>query len=189
MNNNDFNEINEFLTWTSKKIKLHNQRTSAQNRTLYRGQVYECELGVGIGSEQRKKRPVVIIQNNGRNNTSPNTIVVPITHTSNNLPIANKYDNSGNLILDGYCMYSNIVTVSKARLGNKICKLTNSEMKKLEEEIIKSQGMIQKFHALKNVIDDKDKHIKLLKENVAKKDEEIIRLKQEVTALKSMSTT
>lgn len=110
-------------------------------------------------------------------------------HTSNNLPIANKYDNSGNLILDGYCMYSNIVTVSKARLGNKICKLTNSEMKKLEEEIIKSQGMIQKFHALKNVIDDKDKHIKLLKENVAKKDEEIIRLKQEVDALKSMSTT
>lgn len=189
MNNNDFNEINEFLTWTSKKIKLHSQRTSAQNRTLYRGQVYECELGVGIGSEQRKKRPVVIIQNNGRNNTSPNTIVVPITHTSNNLPIANKYDNSGNLILDGYCMYSNIVTVSKARLGNKICKLTNSEMKKLEEEIIKSQGMIQKFHALKNVIDDKDKHIKLLKENVAKKDEEIIRLKQEVNALKSMSTT
>lgn len=60
---------------------------------------------------------MVIIQNNGRNNTSPNTIVVPITHTSNNLPIVNKYDNSGNLILDCYCMYSNIITVSKARLG------------------------------------------------------------------------
>ncbi|HHD1571923.1 TPA: type II toxin-antitoxin system PemK/MazF family toxin [Enterococcus faecalis] len=86
-------------------MKLHNQRNSAQHRTLYRGQVYECELGVGIDSEQRKKRPVVIIQNNGRNNTS------------NNLHIVNKYNNSGNLILDCYCMYSNIITVSKARLG------------------------------------------------------------------------
>lgn len=38
-------------------------------------------------------------------------------HTFNNLPIVNKYDNSGNLILDCYCMYSNIITVSKARLG------------------------------------------------------------------------
>lgn len=62
-------------------------------------------------------------------------------------------------------------------------------MKNLEEEIIKSQGMIQKFNTLKNIIDDKDKYIKLLKESATKKDEEIIRLKQEVDALKSMSTT
>ncbi len=177
MNRNEIFEVQDFINWTSQKIELHHRNSSASKRILYRGQVYECELGIGIGSEQRKKRPVVIIQNNRSNEKSPNTIIAPITHTLTSAPISTKYDTDGKLILDGYVMTGNIVTVSKARLGNKISNLTLSEMKIVEDEIIKSQGMKKRFDTLTNIISDKDTYIEKLKEKNTVQEELLEQLK------------
>ena len=177
MNRNEIFEVQDFINWTSQKIELHHRNSSVSKRILYRGQVYECELGIGIGSEQRKKRPVVIIQNNRSNEKSPNTIISPITHTLTSAPISTKYDSDGKLILDGYVMTGNIVTVSKARLGNKISNLTLSEMKIVEDEIIKSQGMKKRFDTLTNIISDKDTYIEKLKEKNTVQEELLEQLK------------
>lgn len=54
--------------------------------TIKRGQVYLCNFGCGIGSEMRKERPALIIQNNIANSRSGNTIVILITHDNSTLP-------------------------------------------------------------------------------------------------------
>src|SRR3712207_7639950 len=51
----------------------------ATKRIVKRGQVYDCLLGIGVGSEESKKRPCVILQYDSANAKSPNTIVAPIT--------------------------------------------------------------------------------------------------------------
>ena len=61
-------------------IYLDTTVTSAQKRIVFRGQVYFCELGEGVGSEETKERPCIIIQNNLGNKNSGNIIVAPITN-------------------------------------------------------------------------------------------------------------
>ncbi len=97
--------------------------------------------------------------------------------TLTSAPISTKYDTDGKLILDGYVMTGNIVTVSKARLGNKILNLTLSEMKIVEDEIIKSQGMKKRFDTLTNIISDKDTYIEKLKEKNTVQEELLEQLK------------
>ncbi len=72
----------QYLEWFKNKLYLNAIATSAKNRIVYRGQVYRCNLGVGIGSEECKERPCVVLQYNSANRTSPNTLVTPITHTT-----------------------------------------------------------------------------------------------------------
>ena len=48
-------------------------------RQIQQGQIYICELGENIGSEQSGERPCLIIQNNILNETSDVVIVLPIT--------------------------------------------------------------------------------------------------------------
>lgn len=65
-----------------KKLQLkgiQRQRKMPKKREIYQGQIYICDLGEGIGSEQCGERPCIIIQNNILNYTSDVVIVVPIT--------------------------------------------------------------------------------------------------------------
>ena len=48
-------------------------------RLVKRGQIYRCDLGDAIGSEQGGIRPVIVIQNDKGNKYSPTTIVIPFT--------------------------------------------------------------------------------------------------------------
>ena len=48
------------LTWINKKAKL---QSSAAPSVVKQKEIFFCELGVNIGSEQGGKRPVVIMQN------------------------------------------------------------------------------------------------------------------------------
>ena len=52
-----------------------------------RGEIYYCQLGVNIGSEQSLIRPVIVLQNDIGNQMSPTTIVAPITNTLKSLPV------------------------------------------------------------------------------------------------------
>ena len=76
----DFSKTNRLIEWLKKMIYLDTTVVSAQKRVVFRGQVYFCELGEGIGSEETKERPCIIIQNNLGNKNSGNIIVAPITN-------------------------------------------------------------------------------------------------------------
>ena len=81
--NIDLTKTQQYLEWLKNKLYLNAIAPSAKNRIIYRGQVYRCNLGIGVGSEECKERPCVILQYNSANKTSPNTLVAPITHIFN----------------------------------------------------------------------------------------------------------
>ncbi|HBN84233.1 MAG TPA: type II toxin-antitoxin system PemK/MazF family toxin [Clostridiales bacterium] len=125
--------VQKYLEWLKTKLYLHLKADNASRRAVKRGEVYKCSLGEGIGSEQCKERPCVILQSNAGNAKSPNTIVAPITHTTSTLqivvPIADKRNLNGDVILDGNVLLGNIICVSKARLGEYVAKLEPKESK------------------------------------------------------------
>lgn len=116
--NINLTKTQQYLEWFKNKLYLNAITPSIKNRVLYRSQVYRCNLVISVGSEECKERPCVILQYNSANKISPNTVVAPITHTTAALPIvvpiAEKKDSSGKLILDGNVLLGNITCVSKA---------------------------------------------------------------------------
>ena len=159
----DFSKTNRLIEWLKKMIYLDTTVVSAQKRVVFRGQVYFCELGEGIGSEETKERPCIIIQNNLGNKNSGNIIVAPITNGGilSNISVtipSNKYkytDKTGTqLYLSGNILLGNIVTVSKARLGNFIVDLSKEKslMEEVDEKIIISIGLYSKFKKLNDTI-------------------------------------
>lgn len=165
-------QTQQYLEWLKDKLYLNAIAPTAKKRVIYRGQVYRCKFGIGIGSEECKERPCVILQYNSANKTSPNTLVAPITHTTSTLPtvvpIANKVDSSGNVILDGNVLLGNIICVSKARLGDYITDLSPNEMNAVDKAISISLGINHHYQTLRNMYDDKLQYIEKLKESRTK---------------------
>ena len=167
--NIDLTKTQQYLEWLKNKLYLNAIAPSAKNRIKYRGQVYRCNLGIGVGSEECKERPCVILQYNSANKTSPNTLVAPITHTSSTLhivvPITAKTDTSGKLILDGNVLLGNITCVSKARLGDYITDLTSDEMRLVDKSLSLPLDVNHYYQTLQNMYNDKLQYITKLKEN------------------------
>lgn len=157
------------LEWLKKKLYLDAISSNAIQRTVKRGDVYECELGVGIGSEMQKKRPCVVIQNNKANYTSPNTIVIPITHDNSTLPcmvpISTYTDANGSIILDGKANTSCIVCVSKARLGDKKCSLSRTDIEAIEESLAVTLGLIDRYNSVVSEVNRLRAYIGKLKQS------------------------
>jgi len=157
-----------YLDWLKTKLFLDRQSTKASQRKVKRGNVYHCYLGRGIGSEEEKERPCVVLQGFDGNMNSPNTIVAPITHTSSTLdvviPITTRYNQDDSVLLDGNVLLGNIVTVSKARLGDYIATLTPTEMKLVDIAIARSLDIWKNIVKLENVIKDKDTYIGKLRQ-------------------------
>lgn len=170
--NIDLTKTQQYLEWLKDKLYLNAIALSAKNRVVYRGQVYRCKFGIGIGSEECKERPCVILQFNSANRTSPNTLVAPITHTTSTLPtvvpIADKVDSSGKVILDGNVLLGNITCVSKARLGDYVTDLTPNEMKAVDKAISISLSINHYYQTLQNDYNDKSQYIEKLKESRSK---------------------
>lgn len=162
--------VQRTLDWVKTKLLLDTQARNAQKRAIKRGQVYRCNFGVGVGSEMQKDRPAVIIQNNVGNKNSGNTIVIPITHDTSTLPcvvpIAPHYEADGvTLLLDGQANASNMMCVSKARLGDFIDTLSSSDMKAIDEAIAKTVGLMGYYSALEKQLNDKLAYIEKIKED------------------------
>lgn len=66
----------EYIEWINKSIKL---RSNDIPNDIRQREVFFCQLGINIGSEQSYKRPVVILQNDIGNSKSDTVIIAPIT--------------------------------------------------------------------------------------------------------------
>ena len=169
--NIELSEVSKHLDWLKTKLYLDVKASNSPNKTIRfvkRGQVYQCHFGVGVGSEQEKiYRPCVILQNYEGNRNSPNTIVAPITHSNSNLPvvvpIATQYKPDGSVLLDGHVLLGNIVTISKARLGDYITNIPSYEMKKIDEAIAISVDIYKYYKNLESRLNEKIEYISKLK--------------------------
>lgn len=69
-----------FLKWVNLNWKL---RSKSSPRVIKQKEIFFCQLGENIGSEQNGKRPVIIIQNDIGNSMGNTTIIIPITTYEN----------------------------------------------------------------------------------------------------------
>ena len=93
-----------------------------QMKKIKRGQIYYVDLGVGQGSELKKIRPCVVIQNDIGNRYSPTTIIAPITHRTTNkqqptqVILSDEIQKGNSDYLDGVIMAEQIRIIDKDRI-------------------------------------------------------------------------
>lgn len=131
-------DTSEHIQWDYDKQIIISELANNLHKKPKRGEIWTCELGKNIGSEENKTRPVIIIQNNIGNEKSPTTIVVPISNKSKKIAVHIQIRNSDYELVDsetkeltGIILCEQIRVVSKARLGRHIATLDNEFIKKI----------------------------------------------------------
>lgn len=117
-------------------FSLFIHRSVLMMKRLKRGEVYVAELGEGIGSEQMRYRPVVIVQNNKGNAYADTTIIVPITskrksslpnHVIVHYGFLSKYH--------GCVLTEQIRTISVERLKKYVGMLAEKDVRRIDKAI------------------------------------------------------
>ena len=106
--------------------------------SIRRGDLFYVDLNPTKGSEQRGRRPVLVIQNDIGNEVSPTTIIAPLTTKSftKEYPInVNISKGVAGLKENSTALLSQIRTIDKSSLENKIGHLPESYMSKVDEAI------------------------------------------------------
>ncbi len=106
---------------------------------IKRGDIFYADLMPVVGSEQGGVRPVLIIQNDVGNKYSPTVICAAITSQINKAKIpthieieSEKYE----LAKDSVVLLEQIRTIDKSRLREKICRVDDKLMKKVDKAIL-----------------------------------------------------
>jgi mRNA interferase MazF len=164
--NIDLQETQNIIDATKEQIYLQG-KTHGDNRAKpRRGQVFNCHLGVGVGSEFQKRRPCVVLSNTVSNINTSMVVVAPITHTQRNypvfVPITDKLDASGTVILGGYADLSAIRSISSYRLAGFICELNNDEMRMIDAATAGHLDLMRHYNALIKAGEDREKYIAML---------------------------
>ncbi len=113
--------------------------------TYRRGDVFNADLGIGIGSEQQGSRPVVIIQNDIGNRFSPTVIIAPMTTQTirkRPLPIHCSFSSIDGLSEPSFVLLEQIRTIDKQRLKEKVGHLTPEQIEELDYCLSISLGFI-----------------------------------------------
>ncbi|MCF0242553.1 MAG: type II toxin-antitoxin system PemK/MazF family toxin [Treponema sp.] len=108
------------------------------------GDVYWIDLGVPFGSEPGFRRPCVVIQNDILNKSNLNTtLIIPFTSNirlaefTGNVLVEKQYTN---LSKDSVALCSQITTVDKKRLIEKIGHISSNKIQEITLEISKIIG-------------------------------------------------
>jgi len=110
-----------------------------------RGDIYYADLSPVVGSEQGGIRPVLIIQNDIGNKYSPTVIAAAITSQINKAKMPTHIELSADeygLNKDSVILLEQIRTIDKKRLRERIGHLDLGLMKKVNEALSISFGLI-----------------------------------------------
>ena len=111
---------------------------------IKRGDIYYADLSPVVGSEQGGVRPVLIVQNDVGNRHSPTVIAAAITSqkSKTNLPAHIRLDaGSTGMQRDSIVLLEQIRTIDKHRLRERMGKLDESSMVKVDQAISISFGL------------------------------------------------
>ena len=113
--------------------------------TVRRGDIYYADLSPVVGSEQGGIRPVLIVQNDVGNTSSPTVIAAAITSRTGKarLPTHIEVVASGGLAKDSVILLEQIRTLDKRRLKEKMGHLDDRLMKQVNEAISVSFGLAE----------------------------------------------
>ncbi len=111
---------------------------------IKRGDIYYADLSPVIGSEQGGVRPVLIVQNDIGNKYSPTVIAAAITSQINKAKLPTHIEISAleyGLLKDSVILLEQIRTIDKKRLREKIGRLDEELMDKVNEALSISFGL------------------------------------------------
>ncbi|MDR1066872.1 MAG: type II toxin-antitoxin system PemK/MazF family toxin [Clostridiales bacterium] len=109
-----------------------------------RGDIFYADLSPVVGSEQGGVRPVLIVQNDVGNRYSPTVICAAITSQINKakLPTHIEIDSMQyTLVKDSVVLLEQVRTIDKKRLREKICRLDDMLMRKVDKALLASLGL------------------------------------------------
>jgi mRNA interferase MazF len=110
-----------------------------------RGDVFYADLSPVVGSEQGGVRPVLIIQNDIGNRFSPTVIVAAITAQIQKAKLPTHVEieaKTHGMERDSVILLEQIRTIDKQRLTDKITHLDDDTMRKVDEALQISVGLI-----------------------------------------------
>lgn len=111
-----------------------------------RGEVYMVNFDPATGSEMKKTRPALILQNNVANEYSPVTIVAAITSFKKSISYPTEVvvlSPEGGLIADSVVLLNQIRTIDKQRLIERKGNLKEETMDKINGALEISLGLIE----------------------------------------------
>jgi len=111
---------------------------------IKRGDIFYADLSPVIGSEQGGVRPVLIVQNDVGNKYSPTVIAAAITSQINKAKLPTHIEISAQdygLAKDSVILLEQIRTIDKKRLREKIGRLDDELMEKVNEALSVSFGL------------------------------------------------
>lgn len=134
----------ELVAWSKDKQTMADTLWQNLKKKPRRGEIWTCELGRNIGSEENKVRPVIIVQNNTGNERAPTTIVVPISNRQKRIAVHVVLKASDYVLMDkeaepvtGTILCEQIKVVSKARLGRHVATLNKDFMVRVLDRRLK----------------------------------------------------
>ncbi|MBB6730832.1 type II toxin-antitoxin system PemK/MazF family toxin [Cohnella zeiphila] len=110
-----------------------------------RGDVFYADLSPVVGSEQGGVRPVLVIQNDIGNRFSPTVIVAAITAQIQKAKLPTHVEieaKTHGLDRDSVVLLEQIRTIDKQRLTDKITHLEEEMMRKVDDALQISVGLI-----------------------------------------------
>ncbi|HIS00898.1 MAG TPA: type II toxin-antitoxin system PemK/MazF family toxin [Candidatus Excrementavichristensenella intestinipullorum] len=111
---------------------------------IVRGEIYSANLDPVVGSEQGGSRPVVVVQNDVGNRFSPTVIVLAVTSQLRKARLPTHVQvNAGaqGLARDSVVLAEQIRTIDKRRLKERIGRLPQEEMERIDQALRVSMGL------------------------------------------------
>jgi len=110
-------------------------------KSIRRGDIYFCRWNpAATGSEERKDRPVVIVQNDTGNAHAPTAIVAPMTH-GRKRRYPTQFDVAMPTGKISCVLCEQTTTVGKSRLLRRMGQLSELEMQQLDQCLKVSLGL------------------------------------------------
>lgn len=111
-------------------------------KEVKRGEIYYADLSPVVGSEQSGIRPVLIIQNDRDNNSSPTTIVAAITSSKTKAELPTHVTFTADCLpYESTVLLEQIRTIDKTRLSDCIGAIGTEVMKGVDRAIVSSFGI------------------------------------------------
>ena len=109
-----------------------------------RGDIFYADLSPVVGSEQGGRRPVLIVQNDTGNKHSPTVIAAAITSQTGKARLPTHIElnaQSVGLSRDSVILLEQVRTIDKSRLRERMGKLDDTTMTKVDNAIAVSFGL------------------------------------------------
>ena len=111
-------------------------------KQVKRGEIYYADLSPVVGSEQSGIRPVLIIQNDRDNNSSPTTIVAAITSSKTKAELPTHVTFTAECLpYESTVLLEQIRTIDKTRFSECVGEIDNTTMENVDRAIAVSFGI------------------------------------------------